>query len=36
MSGAGFWLDRVKADVLMDKPVRPEQLKQEVRRLLKV
>jgi CheY-like chemotaxis protein len=26
----------VKADVLMDKPVRPEQLKQEVRRLLKV
>ena len=26
----------VKADVLLDKPVRPEQLKQEVRRLLKV
>jgi CheY-like chemotaxis protein len=26
----------VKADVLMDKPVRPEQLRQEVRRLLKV
>jgi len=26
----------VKADVIMDKPVRPEQLKQEVRRLLKV
>ena len=26
----------VKADVMMDKPVRPEQLKQEVRRLLKV
>jgi len=25
----------VKADVIMDKPVRPEQLKQEVRRLLK-
>jgi len=25
----------VKADVLMDKPVRPEQLRQEVRRLLK-
>ncbi len=25
----------VKADVLLDKPVRPEQLKQEVRRLLK-
>jgi DNA-binding response OmpR family regulator len=26
----------VKADLVMDKPVRPEQLKQEVRRLLKV
>jgi len=26
----------VKADVLLDKPVRPEQLRQEVRRLLKV
>ena len=26
----------VKADVLMDKPVRPEQLRQEVKRLLKV
>jgi len=26
----------VKADVIMDKPVRPEQLKQEVRRLLKI
>lgn len=26
----------VKADVVLDKPVRPEQLKQEVRRLLKV
>jgi len=26
----------VKADVLLDKPVRPEQLKQEVRRLLKL
>jgi CheY-like chemotaxis protein len=26
----------VKADLIMDKPVRPEQLKQEVRRLLKV
>jgi CheY-like chemotaxis protein len=32
-SEAASW---VKADVLMDKPVRPEQLKQEVRRLLKV
>ena len=29
---AGSW---VKADVLLDKPVRPEQLKAEVRRLLK-
>ena len=28
---AGSW---VKADILMDKPVRPEQLKSEVRRLL--
>jgi CheY-like chemotaxis protein len=28
---AGSW---VKADVLLDKPVRPEQLKAEVRRLL--
>jgi CheY-like chemotaxis protein len=26
----------IKADALLDKPVRPEQLKQEVRRLLKV
>ena len=32
-SDAASW---VKADVLLDKPVRPEQLKQEVRRLLKV
>jgi CheY-like chemotaxis protein len=31
-SDAASW---VKADVLLDKPVRPEQLKQEVRRLLK-
>ena len=31
-SEAASW---VKADVLLDKPVRPEQLRQEVRRLLK-
>jgi CheY-like chemotaxis protein len=31
-SDAASW---VKADVVLDKPVRPEQLKQEVRRLLK-
>jgi CheY-like chemotaxis protein len=32
-SEAASW---VKADVLLDKPVRPEQLRQEVRRLLKI